>query len=386
MGSGHMPEHWPHFGSDRSTSESEATGSSSTDGSAPDDGPVATDTGADPGPDLGTEVSGTVDAAAAEESTTGASADDATGDTSSGDASPGGNETALFLTELLRAMQSTVGIERTKMVEEIDRRRQAHIDGVRAREAAEADRMRQLADEDMSTIEAWADGEIKRIQLERERRAADLHNDLETSLSLHHSKIDRQLEDVESVIGSYRSQVDAFFATLDHEADLILIARHAANRPVFPDLESVAQTASAADATPVESPTIEAPSGDEGAASAEPVEPAATAEPVEPAASAEPFEPVAPAEPAVVGVMDPEAAPEPVESWAAPAESDVGRVETGETGEADQVGEHRDEPRPVSAVASTNPPGSLLASVPVSRPMSWLRRDASGGDRTNTES
>jgi hypothetical protein len=88
----------------------------------------------------------------------------------------------------------------------------------------------------------------------------------------------------------------------------------------------------------------------------------------------------APAEPAVIGVMDPEAAAEPVESWTAPAETSP---ESATGAESAQPAE----PAELMAVATGSSQGSsepLLQSVPIHRPMSWLRRDANGGgDRSN---
>src|SRR3972149_419704 len=69
-------------------------------------------------------------------------------------------------------MQTTAGRERVRIGEDTGRRRQAHIDRVRARQASEADRMRELAGEGLKTIKAWADAATQSLQLERRRGAA----------------------------------------------------------------------------------------------------------------------------------------------------------------------------------------------------------------------
>jgi hypothetical protein len=208
----------------------------------------------------------------------------------------------------------------------------------------------------MSAIDAWADGETKRIQAERERRAAELNKDLETSLSEHHAKIDREIEIVETAIAGYRAEVATFFETLDRETDPVAIAQQAARRPVFPDLEAAGAgsvaTAESEAATPAE--TSDAPVATDAGEAVEAAIPASEPAP----------------EPELIGVMDPAPAPAPVSiDELAPLQ--------------EPVAESDDQPEPV-AVAAGSPEasnGALLQSTPSHRPMSWLRRD-NGGDRS----
>jgi hypothetical protein len=364
-----MSEQWPQYGSPESDSESDNAGSSSSNGANPEEaagapdvaveGTVATleaavaaeeeaaqEATGESGPPI--ELIGETPTVAADDATS--TSDDATSTAEGAIAMPDDavaastepaeiDEGTVFLTELVRAMQTTAGLERVRTDGETERRRQAHIDEIRAREASEADRMRELAAEDMSAIEEWADGETKRIQLERERRAAELNKDLETSLSEHHAKIDREIDTVETTIAGYRAEVAAFFDGLDRETDPILIAQHAAGRPVFPGLEAAPATVDASPPPAAEGDTASAGPG-------------------------------TPAEPVAVGVMDPQAAAEPVESWAAP-------------GDGSPVPTEPPELVTVPSGSSQEGSESLLQSVPIHRPMSWLRRDANGGDRSN---
>ena len=386
-----MSEHWPEFGSDPSTIEPEAAGSSSANGAHPEDAvgvaerladdPVAESGTADelpPAAELtdagvvsdganGADATATTDQAdPADEAA--AVADDAVAATASSDdgAAVAASADGEFLAELARAMQATAALQRVKIVEDAERRRQAHVEQVRARESAEADRMRELAAEDMKAIESWADGERKRIQLERHRRATELHEDLDLSLAEHRSKIDREIEGVETAIAAYRAEVEAFFDGLDRETDVVLIAQHASWRPVFPTLDLVAETTSiaSADTAPTEqSATGEPPSGsdDNGATGAG----------------------VGDSEPAVVGVMDPQAPAEPAESWTSTPEASPEPVPAEASG-VDQ-GETHEPAEPVTATAGGNHSAvsSLFESVQVLRPMAWLRREANGGDRSN---
>jgi hypothetical protein len=391
-----MSEHWPEFGSDPTKVEPEATGSSSANGVHPDDAvgvaersaddPVAAESGtadespaaaeltdvaavsedmndadatATPGePEASDQAAAVATGAAGAVAETASSIDGAAVATSADDGE--------FLVELARAMQATATVQRVRIVEDAERRRQAHIEVVRAREASEADRMRELAAEDMKAIESWADGERKRIQLERHRRATELHEDLDLSLAEHRSKIDREIEGVETAVAAYRAEVEAFFDGLDRETDVVVIAQHASWRPVFPTLDLVAETSSvtSADTATAEQSTTDGPpsgSGDgaTGAGSGD-------------------------SEPAVVGVMDPQAPAEPAESWTATPETSPETVPAGASGDVDQ-GEVHEPAEPVAATAgaSHNAVSSLFESVQVLRPMAWLRREANGGDHPN---
>jgi hypothetical protein len=331
-----MSEHWPGIGSEQRNVESEAIDSSSANGAYSDEPageslkPAVADYG------------GVAD--------DGASTD----------------EGSVFLAELVRAMQTTAGVERVRIDEDTERRRQAHIDQVRAREASEADRMRELAGEDMKAIEAWATGETKRIQAERKRRATELNEKLETNLAEHRSKVDREVEGVESAIATYRADVEAFFAALESESDLVLIAQQAAKRPTFPALDAAARSdaleeaeLSFAQAPP---PVFDEAATDAGTAGAD--------------------------EPAVVGVMDHQALAEAFESWSAGSATSPEPEAAGAPDDTEQDGETRE---PADSVTATNAPtqgrpGSLFQSLPVPRPMSFLRRDPNSGDHSKDES
>jgi hypothetical protein len=241
-------------------------------------------------------------------------------------AAPAADDGTAFLADLARAMQATADAERTRVAEDADRRRDAHLAAIQERRESEAARMRELAAEDLKAIDAWADSERDRIAQERERRAAALQADLEASLSEHGAKIDQEIEGVEAAIAQYRTEVDGFFATIGQETDPVEIARHASRRPLFPDLDAIGVTE------------------------------------------------VAPEEPAVA-VMDPDLRdPDPAVAWSqwnepAPT-ADIAEPPAEETPSEE-----------VEAVAVTAPAaeqaatGTVLQAVPVHRPFGFLRGD-----------
>jgi hypothetical protein len=176
------------------------------------------------------------------------------------------DERSAFLDSLAQAMQATLAAARTRVAEDVERRRAAHIAAINARRELEASRIRELADEDRKAIDTWAAAERLRIQLERERRAQELQPDLETRLAEHRSRIDREIESAEAAIAAHRADIDAFFATFHRLADPVAIAQHATRRPLFPTLEAIAEgpDATSPGVARTEVPAIDAVAGAHG--------------------------------------------------------------------------------------------------------------------------
>jgi hypothetical protein len=233
-----------------------------------------------------------------------------------------------FLAELAKAMQTTAAAEQARNAEETEQRRQSHIDAIRAREAIEAEELRELAKDDVKGIDAWSDGEIKRIKLERERRIAARREQLQIRLEDHRTVVGREVEAVEASVGAYRADIAEYFRRLESETDPVAIARYAGTRPPFPDLTAVGpgEVAGTTDYSSPASDTVAATPVD--AVAAAPVE---VIEPVEAVAETEaPVEthddaPAAEQDAALIGVMgSEEAGGSPEQSWdsgeAVPAE------------------------------------------------------------------
>ena len=227
-----------------------------------------------------------------------------------------------FLGRLADAMRQTAEAERSRVREDIDRRRDEHLAAIQARRESEAARMREMAAEDRKSIEAWAAQERQRIQKERDERLSAVEADLATSLDEHGTEVDREVERVESAIAAHRTEVDTFFASLGSESDPVKIAQLAGQRPAFPDLETAAPAEASATGTDATEPVAAGGStsdGGDGTAEAIPVmasaDEAASSESSSPAADAAPAAP----EPAAGAEADAE---QPVMATAANAEEE----------------------------------------------------------------
>jgi hypothetical protein len=350
-----------------------------------------------------------------------------------------------FLTDLAKAMQTTAAAEQARDTEFTEQRRKAHLDSIRAREAIEAEDVRELAKDDVKGIDAWSDGEIKRIKLERERRIASRREQLQIRLEEHRAVVAREVDAVEAAIANYRTEIERFFFRLGSETDPVEIARQAGTRPAFPALEQIGpDTAQAAtpypatgyDAGPTDG-TQDQPADQDQAATyaadeaaspvvasyetaseeAAPIEAIQEPEPYQPAqdevaaqAEHEPEpEPVAAeaqadayqaegdgqaSDNALVGVMDPEAASQPAESpWQASDES-TRETEEQPVAEASVVAEGSTEGQDGGATDEGAHEGSdesipVPAEAQVVMPRSggagsWLRWPNGSSDRSDS--
>jgi hypothetical protein len=313
----------------------------------------------------------------------------------------GAGDGGQFLAELAKAMQTTAAAEQARNAEETEQRRQSHIDAIRAREAIEAEELRELAKEDVKGIDAWSDGEIKRIKLERERRIAARREQLQIRLEEHRTVVGREVEAVEASIGAYRADIAEYFRRLESETDPVAIARYAGTRPPFPNLDQIGPDGAHAVTTEAPAASSYAPAP----AQVQPEAPAQIIEAVEVPQAEEPAETPVQSEgetPAyaeqdspMIGVMESEdAGGSPEQSWdqgeaaaeqseeAVPAalQEETVAAEATETPEATESPETAEEPE---AAKEEEPVGAVV--MPRSTGAgSWLRWPNSSSNEDDT--
>lgn len=304
--------------------------------------------------------------------------------TEASDADQPVDDGAVFLAELTKAMQASAAAERERANAEIDRRRLDHLARIEARRTSDAESMTTLADQDLKAIDEWAEGERQRIDREKETRAAAVRDDLQASLAEHGARVDREVEAVEAAINTHRASIDAFFAELDGETEPVAIALHARRRPSFPSLTGLGtevQTLAAEDAAAAESAAaVEAVAPDaEAFATDGSAERAAETTSVE-APSTEP-------ESGVAVMATAATTPVSTSAWhpwgslteAADAADAAHAADAAASAEANGADSSVDGPERLEVVAVTSSASkpvesSVLQTVKVSRPLSWLRR------------
>ncbi len=288
-------------------------------------------------------------------------------------------EPGAFQAELAAVMHGAARAERDRVLGEVERRRAASVEEVRSRGSGEGDRLHAGADEVETGIEAWAEAEIARIQLERQRRIDAHHQDLEARVQWQAALVEREVAGIESGAAEYRAEIEAFFTRLDAETDPATIAALATRVPPLPRLDEVAAAARArAEAElPRPAPVAEAA----GPAATEPEAAApATVELESPDTDTE----ATITQSRLIAVMDPlaVATPEGAAGWSMPATTEAvpAAVEPASTPaeSASSAGEREEGVAGVTGdttAAEAEPEsGRLLNAIPTARPFSWLLR------------
>lgn len=168
---------------------------------------------------------------------------------------PEPDDRSTFLDSLADTMHSTLSAARTRVAEDVERRRVNYIAAIYARRDVEASRIRELAEENRKAVDTWAAAERLRIQFDRERRTQQVEADLETDLAEHSLRIDREIAHAEAAIAAHRADIDAYFATIHQETDPVALAQHAVRRPPFPNLEAHPEPLDVETPVPVDSET-----------------------------------------------------------------------------------------------------------------------------------
>jgi hypothetical protein len=143
-----------------------------------------------------------------------------------------------LLREIARAMQTAAKRERDRIDAGMGAEETAQVEKIQARAAEEAAALRTGADDDVASVNAWYEDEIRRIRDEADRRIADRRQRLELSITQHGSLIAAETDSVHRAIQDYRASLGDFFGRLADEQDPSAIARLAGTLPEQPDIDA----------------------------------------------------------------------------------------------------------------------------------------------------
>lgn len=153
--------------------------------------------------------------------------------------------TAGLMSELTEAMMAVVGRERDRIGAIVEADAESHLAQAKERAATEAEAFRQVADEDVASIEAWADAEVERIREEAATRISDRRADLDAYLVQHEAVLQGELDGIETALAEYKARLQSFLDELQTGGDPAEIADRARSLPKPPALDDVRAVARA---------------------------------------------------------------------------------------------------------------------------------------------
>jgi hypothetical protein len=155
--------------------------------------------------------------------------------TGTGDARPARRENPL-VAGLVKAMREAAIASRDDTIARLQADAETRVTSIRGRATSEAAELKQRAENDISEIRDWSKAEIARIREETESRIEARKTDLAGETERHAASVERLVEDVQSVVATFETDMDAFFQRLLAENDPARLAALAEQAPDAPDL------------------------------------------------------------------------------------------------------------------------------------------------------
>jgi hypothetical protein len=155
-------------------------------------------------------------------------------------ATPSAKRPTKFMADLSRAMQAAAESSRDDTMARVATDAKTAVEQIHAASTDEAAALRRNADDDVAAVREWSKAEIARIREEAEVRVAARKVELDAEMELHGRVVEARVEQVNSTISEFESQMTTFFERLMAEQDPTRIATMAEAMPDPPDLLEVA--------------------------------------------------------------------------------------------------------------------------------------------------
>ena len=153
---------------------------------------------------------------------------------------PSAKRPTKFMADLSRAMQAAAESSRDDTMARVATDAKTAVEQIHAASTDEAAALRRNADDDVAAVREWSKAEIARIREQAEARVATRKVELDAEMDLHGRVVEARVEQVNSTVSEFESQMTTFFERLNAEQDPTRIATMAEAMPDPPDLLEVA--------------------------------------------------------------------------------------------------------------------------------------------------
>lgn len=153
---------------------------------------------------------------------------------------PSAKRPTKFMADLSRAMQAAAESSRDDTMARVAIDAKTAVEQIHAASTDEAAALRRNADDDVAAVREWSKAEIARIREQAEARVATRKVELDAEMDLHGRVVEARVEQVNSTVSEFESQMTTFFERLMAEQDPTRIATMAEAMPDPPDLLEVA--------------------------------------------------------------------------------------------------------------------------------------------------
>jgi hypothetical protein len=137
---------------------------------------------------------------------------------------------------LVKAMREAAIASRDETLSRLQADAGTRVESIRTRATSESAELRKRAEDDITGIREWSKAEIARIRQETEDRIEARRTELSGETERHAESVERLVTDVQSIVETFKTDMEGFFEQLLKEDDPARLAALAEQAPDAPDL------------------------------------------------------------------------------------------------------------------------------------------------------
>lgn len=137
---------------------------------------------------------------------------------------------------LVKAMREAAIASRDDTMSRLQADAGTRVESIRTRATTESAELRKRAEDDITGIREWSKAEIARVRQQTEDRIEARRAELSSETERHAASVERLVSEVESIVGTFKTDMEGFFEQLLKEDDPARLAALAEQAPDAPDL------------------------------------------------------------------------------------------------------------------------------------------------------
>jgi hypothetical protein len=137
---------------------------------------------------------------------------------------------------LVKAMREAAISSRDETLTRLQADAGTRVESIRTRATTESAELRKRAEDDIAGIREWSKAEIARVRQQTEDRIEARRAELSGETDRHATSVERLVSDVQSIVETFKTDMEGFFEQLLKEDDPARLAALAEQVPDAPDL------------------------------------------------------------------------------------------------------------------------------------------------------
>jgi len=137
---------------------------------------------------------------------------------------------------LVKAMREAAIASRDETMSRLQAEAGTRVESIRTRATSESAELRKRAEDDITGIREWSKAEIARVRQQTEDRIEARRTELSGETERHAASVERLVTDVQSIVETFKTDMEGFFEQLLKEDDPARLAALAEQAPDAPDL------------------------------------------------------------------------------------------------------------------------------------------------------